>query len=632
MAYRADDPAPLLPAAVKAWALGWLFRALGCAVLLACAATAASLISWTAIDPILARATGSAARNLMGAPGAIVSDVIMQMAGLAGMFALLPPLFWALHLVTTGRPPAALRLKVAMAPLAVLCLAAALSSLPVLNGSPLHHGYGGLIGDTGLVFVAGLLAKVNPERSWAAAGLFCFAGGTIVLMRSLGLTQQDLKAICRAPPGIRLAGAWRRGRALRLRREPLFVSPPPADDPIMREPPPFEAPRPAAGEPFAPRRGTSSWAAEADFADAGRGSAFDRVTDKSSEDIARRFAPGGTAAEPRLSQVAAEPPDQPPFVRATPEARHVEATWVRSSLGGLKRRQPVGGIARPSGHPAATHLCDLLESEAFRTFDAKLPLALGRDPSGAPAIADLAHMPNLLIAAGSNADVQGAVDAVVLSLVCRHAPERCRLLMLAPARPRPSLYDGLPHLVCPIAADAGEGIAALDWIAAEMDERFERMARLGVSSIDVYNNRVATGRRGADLAPLPHIVVVIGELAELMHRDRCRVENALQRLDRKARVAGIHLVAATQRPSPEVMTAIVKKAFPARLAGRLATAADSCAAIDAPGAEQLRSDGHMLCRNGGDRLVRLARAVVTEEEASAIIACQRGGGEVVRYV
>lgn len=625
MAYRADDPAPLLPASVRAWLQGWLFRVLGCVVLLGCAATAASLISWTAIDPILARATGSVARNLMGTPGALVSDVIMQMIGLAGVFVLLPPLFWALQLTTTGRPPCAFRAKVALAPLAVVCMAIALSSLPVLRGSPLHHGYGGLLGDTGLVFIAGLLAKVNPDRSWAAAGLFCFAGGTIVLMRSLGLTQQDLKAICRTAPRVRLSQAWRQRRALRQRREPLFAETPPlAQNPVLREPPPFEAPRkPVIEEAPMPPLGTPSRAPSADFADAGRGSAFDQFTDRSSEDIARRFAPAGAAPTDPPTFVAAEGPDQQAYAPVTPAARHVDATWVRSSLGVLKRRQPAGSISRPSRPREGTRLCDLLESDAFRTSDATLPLALGREASGAPVIADLARMPNLLLAAGSHTEKRDGLNTVILSLVYRHAADRCRIMIIAPGRADLSAYEGMPHLICPVVAGTHDGLAALEWIAAEMDERFQRMARLGVGNIDVFNNRVGRARQDAELAPLPYIVVVVDELAELMIAGRHRVEHVLHRLDKKARAAGIHLVMATQRPSADVLTAAIKRAFPTRIAFKLASPTESRAVLDMPGAEQLRGGGDMLCWSGSDRTTRVQGPFVAAEEVNAIIACLR---------
>src|SRR5207253_3021612 len=228
-AFRGDDQAPLLPASLKAWLEGWLYKALGCVLLIACAALGASLLTWSAADPSLTQATSATTRNLLGSLGAILSDVTMQMLGLAGVFVLLPPLFWALQLLTTRQPPGGLRIKLVLAPLAVLFLAGALSSLPAASAWPLHHGYGGLLGDLGIGFLASLLAKVNPDRSAAAAGLFCFAGGTMVLLTSLGMTQQDLRLICHTHPGLRLRGAtgWLRrvGAATRTRREPIFVAP-----------------------------------------------------------------------------------------------------------------------------------------------------------------------------------------------------------------------------------------------------------------------------------------------------------------------------------------------------------------------------------------------------------------------
>jgi S-DNA-T family DNA segregation ATPase FtsK/SpoIIIE len=629
MAYQADDTAPLLPASVRAWALGWLFRVLGFAVLLGCAATAASLLSWTAFDPILARATGSAARNLMGAPGAIVSDIIMQMTGLAGIFALLPPMFWAFQLLLTGRPPGALRWKIALAPLAVLCIAAALSSLPVLRGSPLHHGYGGLIGDTGLVFVASLLAKVNPDRSWAVAGLFCFAAGTFAFMRSLGLSQQDLAAICQAPPGMRLSGAWWRRQMERRLREPFFATRPPVEEHVRREPPSFApSPRYPADDPAAPHLGAPPRVRELDLAASDRGSAFDHATDRSSQDIARRFAPGPIpAGEPRPFSIAVTP-ELPAFVPAAPQVRHVDATWVRSSLGVLKRRQPVGGVARAGSHRAGAQLLDLLESEAFRDSDAKLPLALGHNPSGAPVIADLAHMPNLLLAAASHSEKRDTIDAVILSLVYRHAPDRCGLMLIAPSRPHLSLYEGLPHLVCPIVTDPCDGPAALDWIATEMDERFQRMARIGVGNIDVFNNRVGRVRGEEGLAPMAHVVVVVDELADLMSVARRDIEGAVRRLDKRARAAGIHLVLATQRPSAEVLTPAIKRAFPTRIACRLASRSQSLVLLDEPGAEELAREGDMLCWSGSDRMLRVERPFAADEDVRAIIACLRDQAEL----
>ena len=209
MAYRADDPAPLLPASVRDRLQGWLWKLLGFLVLAACAALSASLLTWSAADPSLTRATSGAARNLLGPPGAILSDMLIQMLGLAGVFVLLPPLFWALQLLTSEQPPG-LRGKLVLAPLAVLFLAGALSSLPSASSWPLHHGYGGVLGDLGLGLLASLLSHINADRSSAAAGLFYFAGGLMVLMSSLGLTRQELRLICQtnAQPNLRIVAGW----------------------------------------------------------------------------------------------------------------------------------------------------------------------------------------------------------------------------------------------------------------------------------------------------------------------------------------------------------------------------------------------------------------------------------------
>src|SRR6476646_9879106 len=209
MAYRADDPAPLLPASVRNRLQGGLWKVLGFLVLAACAALSASLLTWSVADPSLTHATSSTARNVLGPPGAILSDMVMQMLGLAGVFVLLPPLFWALQLLTAEQPPG-LRGKLVLAPVAVLFLAGALSALPSAQGWPMHHGYGGVLGDLGLGLLASLLAHFNADRSSAAAGLFYFAAGLMVLMSSLGLTRQELRRICHtnAQPNFRAFAGW----------------------------------------------------------------------------------------------------------------------------------------------------------------------------------------------------------------------------------------------------------------------------------------------------------------------------------------------------------------------------------------------------------------------------------------
>src|SRR5215831_5250500 len=237
MVYRADDPAPLLPASLRSRLQRGLWQLLGFLLLAACAALSVSLLSWSATDPSLMRATSGGARNLLGPPGAVLSDMLMQMLGLAGVFVLLPPLFWALRLLTAEQPRG-LSGKLVLAPLAVLFLAGAFSSLPSAAAWPLrHHGYGGVLGDLGLGLLASLLAHINADRSSAAAGLLCFAAGVTTLMSSLGLSRVELRLICQTnaqPSFTAVASWWRELRALHLHRRSATRAP--ASD-LVREPP-----------------------------------------------------------------------------------------------------------------------------------------------------------------------------------------------------------------------------------------------------------------------------------------------------------------------------------------------------------------------------------------------------------
>jgi hypothetical protein len=226
-----SEQAPLLPGTLSARFNAWLCGVLGYAVLAVCGACALSLLSWQIADPSLTHAASGPVRNLLGPVGAIVSDLIMQLVGLAGVFVFLPPVFWALQLIGKGRLDNT-RAKLMLAPVAVLLLACAASSLPRIGGWPLPYNIGGALGDTLLRMVTSILAMIRPERASAAAGLFCFAGGLMLLMTSLGLSQRDLKLICQRPRlNLRLVSqAWQKlgemsERATMIRREPTLGMP-----------------------------------------------------------------------------------------------------------------------------------------------------------------------------------------------------------------------------------------------------------------------------------------------------------------------------------------------------------------------------------------------------------------------
>ena len=728
MAYRGDNPAPLLPASLKSRLQGWLWKLLGFLLLTACAAVSASLLSWSTTDPSLSRATSGAARNLLGAPGAVLSDLAMQMLGLAGVFVLLPPLFWALQLLTSPGPPS-LRGKLVLAPPAVLFIAGALSSLPKAPAWPLHHGYGGLLGDLGLGLLTSLLSHVNADRSSAAAGLFCFAAGLMTLMWSLGLTQGDLKLICRANgrPRLNVMAGWLRewqGQIWRP-RPPAPVAPDPT---LIREPPMFHASQPPVEE--APVADEPDY--DTELPDSGRGPVFDQVTDQQTCAIAERFKPeritvDETAAaerrEPELPGPAAlrqhaelqpdatpmprprragagsyqRPPlsllKRPPTSKAgaepTPGELRGQAQLLTRVLGdfgvrgevknihpgpvvtlfeleparGVKSARVIGladdiarslgaasvraavvpgrnaiGIELPNARRDKVNLRQLLESEAFRASDATLPLVLGRDIAGAPVLADLARMPHLLVAGTTGAGKSVGVNAMILSLLYKLSPEQCRFLMIDPKMLELSIYNGIPHLLCPVVTDPDKAVAALNWVVAEMEQRYRRMSWLAVRNIDVFNNRVrqvakphAGAAQDSDLGPMPHIVVVVDEFADLMIVAGKEIEAAVQRLAQMARAAGIHLIMATQRPSVDIVTGTIKANFPTRISYKVASKFDSRTILNDQGAEQLLGQGDMLFANGMGRTLRVHGPFVSDDEVEGIAAYLRDQGEP-RYI
>jgi DNA segregation ATPase FtsK/SpoIIIE, S-DNA-T family len=715
MAYRADDPAPLLPASVRDRLQGWLWKLLGFLVLAACAALSASLLTWSAADPSLTRATSGAARNLLGPPGAILSDMLIQMLGLAGVFVLLPPLFWALQLLTSEQPPG-LRGKLVLAPLAVLFLAGALSSLPSASSWPLHHGYGGVLGDLGLGLLASLLAHINADRSSAAAGLFYFAAGLMVLMSSLGLTRQELRLICQtnAQPSLRVVAGWWRELYGRVSSYRPSMPPSAAPDPV-REPPVLHLDRrPTLVEPDAAEAGDD----DEDVPSSGRDPSFDRLTEHTSHEIAKRFAPAASEVQTVAGERPAPTLDVPPaaereqrgqvasrrpplsLLRRPPAAKagatQAELRGHARLLGevladfgvkgeikdvhpgpvvtlcefeparGVKSARVIGladdiarsmgaacvradvipgrnaiGIELPNPRREKVLLRELLDSEAFRATDATLPLALGKNIAGTAVFADLARMPHLLVAGTTGSGKSVGVNAMILSLLYRLSPDQCRFLMIDPKMLELSVYNGIPHLLCPVVTEPAKAVAALNWVVAEMESRYRRMSTLAVRNIDVFNNRVRGMQKRAgpgspatpeaDLAPMPYIVVVVDEFADLMLVAGKEIEAVVLRLAQMARAAGIHLIMATQRPSVDIVTGTIKANFPTRISYKVASKFDSRTILNQQGAEQLLGEGDMLFSNGAGRTLRVHGPFVSDEEVERIAAYLRDQGEP-RYV
>ena len=718
MAYQGIDHTPLLPASLRHRLGRWLLRATGSSVLIVCLACGLALATWSAADPSLSHVTSGSIRNLLGPLGAILADLLMQLLGLAGVLILLPPLLWALPL-SSGRPLEAWRGKLALAPVAIIAIAGAISSLPTSVTWTLHHGNGGMIGDLAFTLLASALAPLNGDKARVTASLILFAGGAMALIGCLGLSQREWGQVLAYPGARRLERAARAWRLLGgwLPRPRPMPSLPPFAFAARLEPPMYRSERVQKVARQARPLAALDEAATAEFtALSGRTDGFEETIDPSSRAIAERFAPPGKQPTPvpRLIERPAAPaprartPAQPtagiavdgasyhappltllkrqtvlklsdqlsqsallgharllgdvladfgvkgeikgahpgPVVtlyefepaRGTKSSRVIGlADDIARSMSAVSVRvavvpgRNVIGIELPNPRRDKVFLRDLIEAEAFRLSAANLPLVLGKSVGGAPVVADLARMPHLLVAGTTGAGKSVGINAMILSLLYRLSPEQCRFLMIDPKMLELSVYNGIPHLLCPVVTDPHKAVAALNWVVGEMEERYARMAKVGVRNIEAFNARARpAAKRGQgvadETAPLPFIVVVVDEFADLMLVAGKEIEAAVQRLAQMARAAGIHLIMATQRPSVDVITGTIKANFPTRISFKVASKFDSRTILNDQGAEQLLGQGDMLVSGGADRLMRVHGPFVSDEEVEGIAAHLRGAG------
>jgi S-DNA-T family DNA segregation ATPase FtsK/SpoIIIE len=309
----------------------------------------------------------------------------------------------------------------------------------------------------------------------------------------------------------------------------------------------------------------------------------------------------------------------------------------------------VVGIEVANAHREVVYLRDVLESDSLRSDASKLTFALGKDIFGNAADADLTRMPHLLVAGATGTGKSVFLNALLCSLLCRATPDEIKLLLIDPKLLELSVYEGIPHLITDVVTHpkrASRASAALKGVVGKMEERYQMMAALGVRSIEQFNSRVdkaleegethfclrpkAGEEEGEDVEyrRLPYIVVVIDELADLMVVSAREVEESLQRLAQMARAAGIHLVLATQRPSVDVLTGVIKANFPARVSFQVSSRTDSRTILDQNGADHLLGQGDMLfLPPGTSKLQRMHGAYVSEEEVAKLAAFLRGQGE-----
>jgi DNA segregation ATPase FtsK/SpoIIIE, S-DNA-T family len=268
------------------------------------------------------------------------------------------------------------------------------------------------------------------------------------------------------------------------------------------------------------------------------------------------------------------------------------------------------GIELPNNMRENVYLSEILANPDFKKKDIKLPIALGKNISGKPVVGDLASMPHLLIAGTTGSGKSVCINTIILSLLYRHTPDKCKFILIDPKMLELSTYEGIPHLLCPVITEAKKAASVLGWVVKEMESRYRLMTKEGVRNIDGYNTK--------HKLPMPYIVVVVDEMSDLMLVAGKEIENYIQKLSQMARAAGIHIIMATQRPSVDVITGTIKANFPTRISFQVTSKIDSRTILGEQGAEQLLGKGDMLYMSSANRIVRIHAPFVSDIEIEKI--------------
>ncbi len=268
------------------------------------------------------------------------------------------------------------------------------------------------------------------------------------------------------------------------------------------------------------------------------------------------------------------------------------------------------GIELPNITRENVYLSEVIKDTEFKKKVVKLPIALGKSISGKPIIGDLSTMPHLLIAGTTGSGKSVCINTIILSLLYRHSPDKCKFILIDPKMLELSTYEGIPNLLCPVITEAKKAASVLGWVVKEMENRYKLMTKVGVRNIDGYNSKHKTF--------MPYIIVIVDEMSDLMLVSGKDIENYIQKLSQMARAAGIHIIMATQRPSVDVITGTIKANFPTRISFQVSSKIDSRTILGEQGAEQLLGKGDMLFMSSANRITRIHAPFVTEEEIEKV--------------
>jgi DNA segregation ATPase FtsK/SpoIIIE, S-DNA-T family len=694
-----------LPASIRDALAKRLRELAGLSLIALSGVAAAALMTWSVQDPSLSHATSRAIRNIVGYPGAIGADLLMQILGLGAIMLILPVAVWGWRMLT-HRTFDREAVRLACWILCTVIAAGFASCWPHGGKWPLPTGLGGVVGDA-LVRAPAVVFGPPGLVYRLVLGIILFAAMAATLLIACGFgsrpQEEELTAIedDDAPfieeddrSSVSLGWAFhaamsakaRLWRLLSLAYSSLVAS---APQPRTSS---FERQEPNLGGRAAPALAPE---AEEDFDD-----------EEDDEEIPAARAPRKKAAPraplrkssdkfelPSVSVLTSpKASDRQPLSKSELEANSRALEGVLADFGvrgeivkanpgpvvtlyelepapGIKSSRVIGladdiarsmsalsarvavvpgrnaiGIELPNPHREKVYLRELLAVKDGNESVAKLPLCLGKNIGGESIIIDLARTPHMLIAGTTGSGKSVAINTMILSLVYRLRPDQCRLIMVDPKMLELSVYDGIPHLLTPVVTDPKKAVVALKWAVREMEERYKKMSKLGVRNIDGYNQRLLeaktkgeelsrtvhtgfnkeTGKaiyeeEKLDLDPLPYIVIIVDEMADLMMVAGKDIEGAVQRLAQMARAAGLHVILATQRPSVDVITGTIKANFPTRISFQVTSKIDSRTILGEMGAEQLLGQGDMLYMAGGGRISRVHGPFVSDEEVEKVV-------------
>ena len=671
--------------------------------------TAAALMTWSVQDPSLSHATSRAIHNVLGYPGAIGADLLMQILGLGAIMLILPVAVWGWRMLT-HRPFDRVATRLACWILCTSAAAGFASCWPHNGAWPLPTGLGGVVGDAlvrapailfgpasvpqhvvfGAIFLSimvatflwasGIRSQVAEETpaidddapfddgsdhasvslGWLVHALMS-AKARLKRLRLGALVALAYKSLVSSAPQKSAALAYERqeptlggGSAPSL--APTHDEDEEEEDEDEEEDVPVRAPRRKAA-PRAPARKSAKFdLPSVNVLTAPR--AADRqplskseleTNSRALEGVLQDFGVRGEIMKanpgPVVTLYELEPAPGIKSARviglADDIARSMSALSARVAV--VAGRNAIG-IELPNAHREKVYLRELLTAREAVDSVAKLPLCLGKTIGGDPVIIDLARTPHMLIAGTTGSGKSVAINTMILSLLYRLRPDQCRLIMVDPKMLELSVYDGIPHLLTPVVTDPKKAVVALKWAVREMEERYKKMAKLGVRNIDGYNQRLVEARAKGeeltrtvhtgfdketgkaiyedeklDLEPLPFIVIIVDEMADLMMVAGKDIEGAVQRLAQMARAAGLHVILATQRPSVDVITGTIKANFPTRISFQVTSKIDSRTILGEMGAEQLLGQGDMLYMAGGGRISRVHGPFVSDEEVEKVV-------------